>query len=303
MNIIYSIEGNDEKTIKSVSSITSAGIDDLSFCYYVGEKAIKLISQSNAGIILCKSDLQGIVKPREGAQIIFLDKPRHVFVKIANKIIEKKRIVGISPNAVVSQTAKIGSDCYVGDYTVIGENCKIGNGTVIYDKVTLDRNCIIGERCVIHSGVMLRNDGFAFERDEERLYKFPQLGKVVIGNDVEICSNSHIANGALSDTIICDGTKIDALVHISHNVIVGKNCEITAGSVIGGSAEIGDSTWIGLNATIKDHVKIGSNVIVASGASVVSDVPNNDIVGGVPAKSIKRKVTASRDNLFLMAGQ
>jgi UDP-3-O-[3-hydroxymyristoyl] glucosamine N-acyltransferase len=303
LNIHYEIEGDNEKMITGVSSITSAGSDDLSLCYYDGIKAVEIISQSNAGVILCKKSLQGLVKPRPRSQLFFLDNPRYVFVKLANKIFEKKKVTGISSKAVISKTAGIGLRCYVGDYALIGENCKIGNDTMIYDKVTLVRDCIIGERCVIHSGVTLGDDGFAFERDEEQLHRFPHFGRVIIGDDVEICANSHIALGSLSDTVIGNGTKIDSLVHISHNVVVGKNCEITAGSVIGGSAEIDDSVWIGLNATLKDHIKVGNNAIVASGASVIHDVPSQDIVAGVPAKSIKNKVKADSDQLFRMAGQ
>jgi len=303
LNIHYEIDGDNEKKIKNISSITSAKPDDLSFCYYEGDKAVELISQSKAGVILCKKSLRGLVHPRQGTQLIFLDKPRYVFVNLANKISIKQKMIGISPSAVISKTSKIGDRCYIGEYTVIGDNCKIGNDVTIYDKVTLVKDCIIGDRCVIHSGVTLGDDGFAFERDEKNLYRFPHFGRVLIGDDVEICANSHIAKGSLSDTVIGDGTKIDSLVHISHNVSVGKNCEITAGAVIGGSAKIGNSAWIGLNATVKDQIKVGDNVIVASGASVIHNVPNHDIVAGVPAKSIKNKVNEVSDKLFLMAGQ
>lgn len=304
INLDYEIEGNNDKMIKNINSITNAKLDDLSFCSYEGNKAIDLILQSKAGVILCKKSLRGLVHPRQEAQLIFLNNPRYVFVNLANKMFEKqKRITGISPTAIVSKTAIIEVRCYIGEYTVIGDGCKIGTDTIIHDKVTFVKDCIIGDRCVVHSGVTLGDDGFAYERDEKELHKFPHFGKVVIGNDVEICANSHIAKGSLSDTVIGNGTKIDSLVHISHNVSVGKNCEITAGAVIGGSAEIGDSAWIGLNATIKDHVKVGNNAIVASGASVIHDVPNHDIVAGVPAKSIKNKVSANSDELFLMAGQ
>ncbi|MGI0088646.1 MAG: DapH/DapD/GlmU-related protein [Nitrosotalea sp.] len=303
MDLYYEVEGNKEKRVKGVSSIVDAISDDLSFCSCEGDKAIELISQSNAGVILCKKSLRGLVHPRQGDQLIFLDNPRLVFVNLANKLFANRERVGISPKAVISKTAKIGDRCYIGDYTVIGENCKIGNDTVIYDKVTLVENCVLGDRCVIHSGVTLGDEGFAFERDEGGLYRFPHFGSLVIGDDVEICANSHIARGSLSDTIIGNGTKIDSLVHISHNVVLGKNCEITAGAVIGGSARVGDSTWIGLNATLKDHIIVGDNVIVASGASVIHDVPSQDVVAGVPAKSIRHKINAASDTLFLMAGQ
>lgn len=303
MNISYKIDGNERKTVKGISSILNASSDELSFCYCDGKEALDLISQSNAGVILCKKSLYGLVHPRQGAQLIFLDNPRLVLVKMANKIFVKKRMIGISPKAMISKTAKIGDRCYIGDYTVIGENCIIGNDTVIYDKVTLVENSILGDRCNIHSGVTLGDEGFAFERDEKGLHRFPHFGRLVIGSDVEICANSHIARGSLSDTIVGDGTKIDSLVHISHNVVLGKNCEITAGAVIGGSSKVGDSTWIGLNATLKDHIVVGNNAIVASGASVIHDVSDQDIVAGVPAKSIKHKINAASDMLFLMAGQ
>ena len=133
------------------------------------------------------------------------------------------------------------------------------------------------------------------------LNKFPHYGKVIIGNNVEISSNCSIARGSLKDTIIRNGTKIDALVHVAHNVIVGKNCSLTAGTVIGGSTTIGDTCWFGLNCTLKHKIKIGNKVIVGSGASVINDIADEDIVAGVPAKSIKYKVTS--DQLFLMAGQ
>lgn len=303
MNFSYEIEGNEEKRISGVSSITDAKTNDLSFCSCEGNSAVELISQSNAGVVLCKKSMYGLVHPRKGVQFIFLDNPRFVFVNLANQIFTKKAKIGISPKAVISTTSKIGDRCYIGDYTVIGENCRIGDDTIIHDKVTLVENCIIGDRCVIHSGVTMGDEGFAFERDERGLHRFPHFGSLVIGDDVEICANSHIARGSLSDTMIKDGTKIDSLVHISHNVIIGKNCEITAGAIIGGSAKVGDSTWIGLNATLKDHVSVGNNVIVASGASVIHDVPNQDVVAGVPAKSIKHKINAVSDMLFLMAGQ
>lgn len=304
MNILYETEGEGDAKVRGVASISNATHDDLSFCWYEGEKAADLVSRSDAGVILCKKSLLGTLHPRQGSQLIFIDKPRHVFVILANKMLEgAKRPIGISPRAVVSDKATIGERCYIGDYAVIGDNCKIGSDSVIHDKVTLVSDCIIGSRCIIHSGVTIGDDGFAFERDENRLYRFPHFGRVIIGDDVEVCANSHIARGSLSDTIIGNGTKIDAMVHISHNVVVGQRCEVTAGAVIGGSTEVGDSTWIGLNATLKDQIKVGNNVIISSGASVIHDVPSHDIVAGVPAKSIKDKVKAGSDKLFLMAGQ
>jgi UDP-3-O-[3-hydroxymyristoyl] glucosamine N-acyltransferase len=124
---------------------------------------------------------------------------------------------------------------------------------------------------------------------------------VKIGDNVEVLANSSIARGSLSDTVIGEGTKVDAQVHIAHNVIIGKNCQLTAGTIIGGSTIIGNTCWTGLNSTLKDNIAIGNNVIVAAGATVVNDIRDGDIVAGVPAKSIKHKVHS--DQLFLMAGR
>ena len=184
----------------------------------------------------------------------------------------------------------------------IGPNCSIGDATVIQDNVSLVQNCVVGVNCSIQSGSTIGSDGFAFERDDDgHLIRFPHRGYVRIGDNVEISANCSIARGSLSDTVIMSGTKLDALVHVAHNVTIGHNCELTAGTIIGGSTTIGDTTWTGLNSTIKNKLRIGKNVIVASGASVIKDVNDGDIVAGVPARSIKHKVKS--DELFLMAGQ
>jgi UDP-3-O-[3-hydroxymyristoyl] glucosamine N-acyltransferase len=303
LRVEYQTNGpTQSKIISGVASIKEATEDELSFCYHEGEKGASLISQSKAGVILCKKALEGLIQQRPGSQIFYLDNPRLVFVQIMKQIYNKKRNVGISSNAVISKGAKIGLDCYIGDYSVIGENCKIGNNTIISERVSLVQNCSIGDGCIIQPGVTIGADGFAFERYQNgELERFPHIKGVKIGNYVEICANSSIARGSLSDTMIGDGTKIDALVHIAHNVVTGKNCELTAGTIIGGSTTLGDMCWTGLNSTLKDNIKVGNNALIAAGAAVIHDVQDEDIVAGVPAKSIKDKVTS--DLLFLMSGQ
>ncbi len=301
LGVNFHAEGDNGK-VHDAAPIDEATERDLAFCWYGGEKGASYILNSKAGTILCKSELQGRVHPRENQLLIFTENPRLAFVRAMNEMQGIKKLVGISPRAAVSDTAKVGSGCYIGDYTVIGDNCIIGDNTIIYDRVSLVQNCIIGKNCIIQSGATLGSDGFAFERhDTGRLEKFPHKGYVKLGDNVEIYANCSVARGSLSDTVIGDGTKLDALVHIAHNVVVGRNCELTAGTVIGGSTMVGDTTWTGLNSTLKNKIKVGSNVIVASGASVIHDVPDGDIVAGVPARSIKYKVKT--DERFLMAGQ
>lgn len=299
LNIEYKSEGMAKK-ICEISSITEATANALAFCYWDGEKGRSLISQSDAGVIICKKNIEGLIDPKPKHQLIFVDNPKLLFIKIANIIAVNKPLRGISSSAKISDDAKIDCDCYVGDFVFIGEKCKIGKNVIIYDRVNI-RNCVINDNCVIQSGVSIGHDGFGYERDiDGTLEKFPQLKGVKIGNNVEIGSNCSIARGSLVDTVIGNGTKIDALVHLAHNVVVGNDCQITAGSIVGGSTRIGNSCWLGLNSTLKDRINIGNNVIVASGASVIRNVPDADVVAGVPAKSIKDKLNSKE--LFKMNG-
>jgi UDP-3-O-[3-hydroxymyristoyl] glucosamine N-acyltransferase len=304
------IEGQCLKVVKNVSSLSNGTTNDLAFCSFDGYKGTLAIAKSNAGVILCKKSMEGHVYPnkKKDQVLVFVDNPRFEFTRIAKKIsrnnIPSPPKVGISPTAVIADSAKIGRDCYIGDHVVIGEDCIIGDNSKIDLKVNL-QNCIIGNDCIIQPNTTIGYDGFAFERcaDTLELEKFPHYGKVIIENDVEIYANCSIARGSLSDTTIGQGTKIDALCHVAHNVSIGKNTELTAGTIIGGSTTIGNNCWLGLNSTIKNKLKIGNKVIVGSGSSVINSVDDEDIVAGCPAKSIKNKITINKEKLFLMAGQ
>ena len=308
----YSIEGQKSKlkskSIKNVSSLYYGTPADVSFCQTDDiDRGILSISRSNSGVILCKKNMEGQVYPKQKKDqvLVFVQNPRLEFTRIAKKINRNHSPkIGISSSSVIANSAKIGRDCYIGDHVVIGEDCIIGDNSKIESKANL-QNCTIGNDCIIQPNTTIGSDGFAFERDANtlELEKFPHYGKVIIENDVEIYANCSIARGSLSDTIIGQGTKIDALCHVAHNVSIGKNTELTAGTIIGGSTTIGNNCWLGLNSTIKNKLKIGNKVIVGSGSSVINDIDDEDIVAGVPAKSIKGKITANKEKLFLMAGQ
>jgi UDP-3-O-[3-hydroxymyristoyl] glucosamine N-acyltransferase len=311
LGIDYRPYGNSKKTFRNVATIQQGKEEDLCYCAFDGEDALSLISKSNAGIILCKESLEKAIAQNhqfsnlsKKQQLIFVENPRAAFIKTINKIYNiGNKNVGISPTAIISSKASIGTNCYIGNYAIIGEDCTIGGGTVISDRAVIVKKCIIGNNCLVEPGVTIGADGFAYERDKEtlELERFPHIGGVKIGDNVEICANSSIARGSISDTVIGDGTKLDALVHVAHNVIIGRNCELTAGTIIGGSTTVGDTSWMGLNCTLKNKIKIGNKVIVGAGACVIHNVPDEDVVAGVPAKSIKHKVIS--DKLFLMAGQ
>jgi UDP-3-O-[3-hydroxymyristoyl] glucosamine N-acyltransferase len=318
--------------VTNVAPVDKATNNDMAYCSSVIlPEMVPIISRSNAKVILCSNSL---IKPlfRGGAKtignslmrtiaerkqcLIFVENPRLVIMKLLNEIhyfprADKKSrnhqsetaILGSSPVVIISKSAKIGKNSSIGNFTKIGDKCIIGDNTVVGDCVIIEQNTRIGKNCIIKPGTVIGADGFAYERLEGtlELQRFPHIGGVAIGNNVEICSNCSIARGSLSDTIIGDGTKLDALVHVAHNVEIGRHCALTAGTIIGGSTRIGDMCWTGLNSTIKHKVRIGNKVIVGSGASVINDIDDEDIVAGVPAKSIKHKVTSNQ--LFLMAGQ
>ena len=297
----FESEGSRNLQVTKFSSITDADSTDISFCYYEGDEAINYISKSNAGIILCKESMIGKIKPKNGQQLYFLDNPRLAFVQLFHKYSNTSETKVVSKNTTIDDSAKVGKGCSIGDYSVIAKDCIIGDNCIIGSRVSL-KNCKIGDNCIIQTGSVIGEDGFAYERyANNELLRFPHIGKVIISDNVEICANCSIARGSLSNTLIGKGTKLDALVHLAHNVKIGKNCELTAGTIIGGSTTVGDSTWTGLNSTLKDNIRVGDNVIVGAGAMVIRDVDNKDIVAGVPAKSIKNKTNTNLT--FLMAGQ
>ena len=181
-----------------------------------------------------------------------------------------KRLVGIHPTAIVEDGAKIGNNCYIGPYVVI-------------------HSCVeIGDNVHIKAGSVIGNEGFGFERDENGdLFRFPQLGKVIIGDGVEIGSNVTIDRGALSDTVIGRNSKINNLVHIAHNVKVGENVVITAQVNISGSSIIGDNVWLGPGTTVRDHMTIGERAYIGIGSNVVKPIPANEVWCGNPAKKLR----------------
>ena len=309
----YRLLGQEGIKINNIAPLDRGGNHDISFCSSDDKEGLESILDSKSGVILCKKTFANSIynifsisnSNRIPRLFVFVDNPRLAFIKIAKLIKGYKDMrKGISKHAVIADSAKIGKDCYIGDFTIIGDDCIVGDNTVIGSRVVI-KNAKVGNNCVIQPGTTIGEEGFSFERDSAslELEKFPHCGRVLIGNNVEIFANCSIARGSISDTVIEEGTKIDALCHVAHNVHIGKNTQLTAGTVIGGSTTIGNNCWLGLNSTIKHKIKIGDNAIVGSGSSVIRDVEDKDIVAGCPAKSIKYKINISEDKLFLMGGQ
>ncbi len=188
----------------------------------------------------------------------------------------------IEPGAVVGREATIGTGttiaagAVVGFRVVVGSDCYVGAGATV-------THAIVGNGVIIHSGVRIGQDGFGFAMSAKGHLKVPQVGRVLIGDDVEIGANSTVDRGALSDTVIGEGTKIDNLVQIAHNVIIGRHCVIVAQSGIAGSAELGDFVVMGAHSGVIGHVKVGSGAQIAGMAHVKNDVEPGARMGGTPA--------------------
>jgi len=190
--------------------------------------------------------------------------------------------VKIEPGAVIGAEARIASGttiaagAVVGYRVVIGADCYVGAGATL-------THCLIGERVIIHAGVRIGQDGFGFAMGPKGHLKVPQVGRVIIGDDVEIGANSTVDRGALNDTTIGEGTKIDNLVQVGHNAIIGRHCVIVAQTGIAGSAQLGDFVVMGGHSGVVGHVKIGDGAQIAGMAHVKDDVPPGARMGGTPA--------------------
>jgi UDP-3-O-[3-hydroxymyristoyl] glucosamine N-acyltransferase len=202
----------------------------------------------------------------------------------------------IDSSCVIGKGTKIGAGCYIGPKVTIGENsviypnvtildeCSIGNNTIIWSGTVVRERCHIGNDCILHPNASIGADGFGFRPDPQRgLVKIPQIGNVIIGNNVEIGANSCVDRGKFSSTILGDGCKIDNLVQIGHNSKLGKFCIMAGNSGLAGSVTLGNGVIIGGSVSVKDHVTIGDGAIVGAGSGVAGDVEAGKTVLGYPA--------------------
>ena len=194
--------------------------------------------------------------------------------------------VGIGANAVILDGAMIGDGVMIGSNAVIGPGVHIGDGCVIGANVTIS-HALIGERVIIHPGACIGQDGFGFASTRHGHIKVPQLGRVIIEDEVEIGAGTAIDRGSGPDTFIGRGTKIDNLVQIGHNVKVGRHCIIVSQAGVSGSTRLGDYVVLGGQAGIAGHLEIGAGARVAAQGGVMRDIPANETVGGSPAVSIR----------------
>jgi UDP-3-O-[3-hydroxymyristoyl] glucosamine N-acyltransferase len=295
-------EGADpDAMFDGVAPLDKAGPDDVSF--FDNKRYAAAFAKSKAGA--CVVEAGWASKAPNGMALLVSDYPYLAFARLAQAFYPDERpSPGIAPSAVVDPTARLGTDCWVDAGAVIGRNvqigkrCRIGANAVIGDAVVLGddcavgasaslSHCIVGSRAVIYPGARVGQDGFGFATDASGHTKVPQLGRVMIGDDVEIGANTTIDRGAGPDTVIGAGCRIDNLVQIGHNVQLGKGCVIVAQAGISGSTKIGDNVMIGGQSGLSGHLEIGQGAQIAAKSGVRSNIPAGIQYGGFPAVPIR----------------
>lgn len=304
--------GEPDTVITGISGIKEAKYGDITFL--ANPKYEPLLATTQASAVIASKGIKTADKP-----LVRCDNPSLAFAKAVNLFMPQKikHPQGIHPTALVSGKAKLGQGVSIGAYTIIEDNVAVGDASVIYGgcyigyNTTIGKDCLIyshvsirerveiGNRVIVHSGTVIGNDGFGFASVDGVQEKIPQIGTVVVEDDVEIGANVTIDRARFDKTIIGKGTKIDNLVQIAHNVIVGQDCIIVAQAGVSGSTVLGKGVILAGQAGLVGHISVGDKAIIGAQAGVTKSVPAHTMVSGYPAREHNeaKRVNACVQNL------
>ncbi len=275
--------GDAETRISQVATLLSAGDGEIGFLANLKYKSQLMTTRASA-VIVSPDFADAVALPR-----IVTKNPYAYYARLAALLNPgSANVPGIHPSAStaspVPESAFVGAHVSIGENVVLGEgvvihpgcvigdDVRIGDGSLLYPNVTIYAGCQIGCRSILHSGVVIGADGFGFAPDAGKWVKIPQIGRVVIGDDVEIGANTSVDRGALDDTTIGDGCKIDNQIQIGHNCVIGKHCVVAACAAIAGSVHIEDGVIVGGAAMIAGHVTIASGAVISGGSLVMKNI-------------------------------
>ena len=290
------VVGDAGVTIKSASTLGRAGEGDVSFL--ANRRYEKQLQTTKASAVIV-----GKETAKTSVPLLVADDPYYAFMQVMVLLhgYRKHKKVGISSRSMISDSAKIGVDCHIHDFVTIADDSRIGNGCVIYSGVCIGRGVQVGNDCIIYPNVTIYDgsrignrviinansaigeDGFGYASHKGVHYKIPQIGSVVIEDDVEIGACCGIERGTLGDTIIGQGSKLGDLVAIGHGIKIGAHCLLVAQVGVAGSTTLGHHCVVGGQVGIVGHINIGNNVTIAAQAGVINNIADGKVVLGAPA--------------------
>ncbi len=295
------VEGDPATVIRGVAGIREALPGDITFI--ANARYESYLVETRASAVICARDAASAPVP-----LLRVDNPYLAFQRIVRQFRPEvqRQAPGVHPTAVVASDVElgegvsIGAHCVVESGATIGRNVvlmpgcyvgvasRIGDDTLLYPCVVVREECSLGERCIVHPGAVIGADGFGFAFDSGRYHKIPQVGNVVVGDDVEIGANTTIDRATTDSTRIGDGSKLDNLVQIGHNVVIGKHCIVVAQVGISGSTQLEDYVTIGGQAGLGGHIHVGTGATIAAQSGVTKSVPARTTVIGFPATQVAR---------------
>jgi UDP-3-O-[3-hydroxymyristoyl] glucosamine N-acyltransferase len=290
------VRGIDSVLIRGVSGVSEAGPDQITWVGH--DKYAKKLADSKAGAVVVSPDVGPTPMPA-----IVVDQPGRAIIKVLTAFAPPQCAppAGVDSSACVDRTACLGEDVAIGPNVVVGPRCRIGDGTVVHANVSIGaetevgsdclfwpgvvvrERCRVGDRVILHPNVTIGSDGYGYELLDGRFEKIPQIGTVVIEDDVEIGAGSCVDRAKFGETIIGRGTKIDNLVQVAHNVHIGPHCIIVAQVAIGGSARLGAYVMLAGKVGVRDHVRLGDRVRATVSCCIFKDIPAGATVSGIPA--------------------